>query len=127
MKELRDWLKDDDPVANEPPLSEADVQRMRRTIADAGESHASSFSDWARGLWATATVVVALTIAVGLTRWFTPDVRNVDVGATSTSQPSPPARMPGAADCAGWDARHLDLQCRFSAVGETPWMRSFVE
>jgi hypothetical protein len=93
MKELRDWLKDGDPVAIEPPLSEADVQRMRRAIADAGESHASSFSDWARGSWATATVVVALTIAVGMTRWFTPlpDVRNVDVGATSTSEPSQPA------------------------------------
>jgi hypothetical protein len=93
MKELRDWLKDDDPVANEPPLSEADVQRMRRAVADAGELHASSFSDWARGSWATATVVVALTIAVGLTRWFTPlpDVRNLDAGATSTSEPSQPA------------------------------------
>jgi hypothetical protein len=93
MKELRDWLKDGDPVANEPPLSEADVQRMRRAIADAGESPASSFSDWARGSWATATVVVALTIAVGMTRWFTPlpNVRNGDAGATSTSEPSQPA------------------------------------
>ena len=30
MNELRDWLKDADPVVNEPPLSDADVQRMRR-------------------------------------------------------------------------------------------------
>jgi hypothetical protein len=93
MNELRDWLKEGDPVANEPPLSEADVQRMRRAIADAGESRASSFSDWARGSWATATIVVAITIAVGMTRWFTPlpDVRNGDAGATSTSEPSQPA------------------------------------
>jgi hypothetical protein len=92
MKELRDWLKDGDPVANEPPLSEADVERMRRAIADAGESQASSFSDWARGSWATATVVVALMIAVGMTRWFTPlpDVGNGDAGATSVSEPSQP-------------------------------------
>ena len=33
MNELRDWLQDGDPVANEPPLSDADVQRMRRAIA----------------------------------------------------------------------------------------------
>jgi hypothetical protein len=93
MKELRDWLKDGDPVANEPTLSEAVVLRMRRAIVNAGESHASSFSDWARGSWATATVVVALTIAVGMTRWFTPlpDVHNVDAGATSSSEPLQPA------------------------------------
>ena len=93
MKELRDWLKDGDPVANEPPLSEADVQRMRRAIADVGDSHASSVSDWARGSWATATVVVALTIAVGMTRWFAPlpNVRNADAAATSASEPLQPA------------------------------------
>jgi hypothetical protein len=93
MNELRDWLRDGDPVVNEPPLSEADVQRMRRAVVDAGESHASTFSDWARGSWATATVVVALTIAVGMTRWFAPlpNVRNGDTGATSTSEPSQPA------------------------------------
>lgn len=93
MNDLRDWLKDGDPVANELPISEADVQRMRRTIADAGESHASSFSDWARGSWATAIVVILLTIALGLTRWFTPlpDIRNGDAVATSTSEPSQPA------------------------------------
>jgi len=93
MKDLRDWLIEGDPVANESPLSDTDVKRMRQAVADAGESHASSFSDWARGSWATATVVVALTIAVGMTRWFTPlpDVRNGDAGATSTSEPSQPA------------------------------------
>jgi hypothetical protein len=80
MNELRDWLKDGDPVVNEPPLSEADVQRMRRAVADAGESHASSFSDWARGSWAAATVVVALTIAVSMSRWSWPsnDVTRVN-------------------------------------------------
>jgi hypothetical protein len=91
MKELRDWLKDGDPVANEPPLSEVDVQRMRRAIADAGETHTASFSEWARGSWATAAVVVALSVAVGMTRWLTPlpEVGNVD--ATSTSESSQPA------------------------------------
>jgi hypothetical protein len=94
MKELRHWLKEGDPVANEPPLSESDVQGMRRAITAAGDSHAVSFPDWARGSWAAATVVVAVTILVGMTRWFTPlpDVRNGDAGATPTSEPSQPAR-----------------------------------
>lgn len=69
MKELRDWLIEGDPVANESPLSETDVQRMRHAIVTAGESHDSWFADWARGSWAAATVVVALTIAVSLSRW----------------------------------------------------------
>lgn len=72
MNELRDWLKEGDPVANEPPLSEADVQRMRRAIVAGGEARESSFADWARGSWAAATVAVAITIAVGMSRWMMP-------------------------------------------------------
>ena len=69
MKALRDWLKDGDPVANEPMLSDADVQRMRRAVVSAGDTRHSFFADWARGAWAAATVVVALTIAVSVSRW----------------------------------------------------------
>jgi hypothetical protein len=78
MKELRDWLKAEDPVAHEPALSVTDAQRMRRTIVAAGESHDSPFADWARGSWAAATVIVALTIAVSMSRWLTlsPDARH---------------------------------------------------
>jgi hypothetical protein len=68
MNEVRDWLKDSDPVANEPPLSEADVRRMRRAIVTAADSRQPSFSDWVRGAWAAATVVVAFVVAVSLTR-----------------------------------------------------------
>ena len=92
MKDLRDWLIEGDPVANESPLSDTDVKRMRQAIV-AGESHESRFAEWSRGSWATATVVVAFTIAVGMTRWFTPlpEVRNLDADTTSTSEPSQPA------------------------------------
>ena len=92
MPELRDWLKEGDPVASEPPLSDADVQRMRQTIVAAGDSHRASFADWARGSWAAATVVVALTIAVGMSRWFRPppDVRNPRVDAAPTVAPKEP-------------------------------------
>lgn len=79
MNNVRDWLQDGDPVANEPPLSDADVLRMRRAIVSAGES-THSFADWARGSWAAATIAIALTIAVGMSRWMTP-VPNADVSA----------------------------------------------
>ena len=72
MKELRDWLKDGDPVANEPPLSDADAQRMRRVIASVSEPDRASFADLARGSWAAATVVIALAIAIGMTTWSKP-------------------------------------------------------
>jgi hypothetical protein len=86
MNDVRDWLTDADPVANEPPLSDADVQRMRRAMVTASES-SGSFADWARGSWAAATVAIAVTIAVGTTRWMTPapDV-SVDVQPREVSE-----------------------------------------
>jgi hypothetical protein len=72
MKQLRDWLKEGDPVANEPPLSDVDVQRMRQAIVAGGEAHDSSFADWVRGSWAAATIAIVITIAAGMSRWMTP-------------------------------------------------------
>jgi hypothetical protein len=93
MNELRDWLNEADPIANEPPLSDADVQRMWQAVMSAESSRQSSFVDWARGSWATATVVVALTIAAGMTRWFTPlpVAGGVDTRAPAESGLSGPA------------------------------------
>jgi hypothetical protein len=86
MKELRDWLTEADPVATEPPMSDADVQRLRRAILVASDSPHAFFADWARGSWAAATVMVALMIAAGVNRWFTPlpEIRNADAGVVST-------------------------------------------
>lgn len=82
MNELRDWLKDADPVVNEPPLSDADAQRMRRLIVAAGESRQSSFVEWTRGSWAAATVVIAVTIALSMSRWMRPGEDGVRDTAT---------------------------------------------
>lgn len=68
MKDVRDWLREGDPIVNEPPLADTAVQRMRHAIATAEESQ-PVFADWARGSWAAATVVAAVTIVVGLSRW----------------------------------------------------------
>jgi len=91
MKELRDWLKDGDPVANEPPPSDADVQRMRQAIVVASDSPQSFFGDWARGSWAAATVMVALTIAAGVNRWFTPLPMTIQSDGTAVSTVAAPA------------------------------------
>jgi hypothetical protein len=92
MNELRDWLKEGDPVANEPPLSDEDVRRMRRAIVAEDASDRSAFADWARGSWAAATVLVALTIAVSISRWATPssDVGDVTVDAAHAAAPPEP-------------------------------------
>jgi hypothetical protein len=88
MNELRDWLKDGDPVASEPSLSDMDRRRMRQAIVAASETP-SPLTDWVRGSWAAATVVVGLTLAMGMTRWYTPapDVRPVHVEAPTVTAP----------------------------------------
>ena len=93
MNELRDQLTAGDPVASEPPLSHEDVQRMRRTIAGY-ESPRSSFGDLARGSWAAATIVIAVTIAISMSRWSSPasEVSRPALREASTSV----MREPGA-------------------------------
>jgi hypothetical protein len=88
MKELRDWLIEGDPVADETPLSDANLQRMRRAIVAAAESHDSPLTDWARGSLAAATVLVAVTIAVGMSRWIEHprNIRDAHQSATSADR-----------------------------------------
>lgn len=93
MRELRDWLKDADPVVNEPPLSDGDAQRMRRLIVAASESRQSSFVEWTRGSWAAATVVVAVTIALSMSRWMQPG----EDGMRDTAAAAPRTGVPEAA------------------------------
>jgi hypothetical protein len=95
MKDLHDWLKEGDPIANETTLSDADVQRMRQVVVAASNQQRPFFADWARGALAAATVMVALTLAAGVHRWFAPqpDTRMLDVRAMSTAAaPSPGER-----------------------------------
>ena len=61
---------------------------MRRAIVAEGESPQSVLSDWPRGSWATATVVVALTIAFSMSRWI--ETRS------GRRAMSPRARLPAA-------------------------------
>jgi len=72
MNDLRDLLRDADPVAHEAPLAEPDAQQMRRAIVAAADAHGSSVVGWRRTSWATASVVIAVTVAIGISRWFEP-------------------------------------------------------
>jgi hypothetical protein len=90
MNEVRDWLKDADPVGHEPPLSDVDVQRMRRAIVAAGEAAPSRFV-WSRGSWAAASVVVVLTIVLSVSRWAGPGEETRAGVATPTGVAVPEA------------------------------------
>jgi hypothetical protein len=95
MTDFHDWLKEGDPIASEPPLSDADVQRMRQVVVAASDERRPFFADLARASWAAATVMVALTIAAGVQQWFTPqsETRSADVRTASTvAAPAPGAR-----------------------------------
>ena len=69
MNELRDWLKDADPVGNEPPLPDADLHDMRRAVIDAANERRVPSGLW-RHSWAPACVAIVVVIAVGLGRWW---------------------------------------------------------
>jgi hypothetical protein len=93
MNDLRHRLRDADPVAREAPLAEHDAQQMRRTIVAAADAHRSSVVGWRRTSWATASVVIAVTVAIGISRWFEPRdetqvnaVREVPAGGARESR-----------------------------------------
>jgi hypothetical protein len=69
MNELRDWLKDADPVGNEPPLPDTEFQGMRRVVIDAAGEQPLPSGIW-RHSWATACVALVVVIAVGVGRWW---------------------------------------------------------
>jgi hypothetical protein len=89
MKDLHDWLKEGDPIASEPPLSDADAQRMRQAVLAASDVPKPFLARWGRGSWVAVTVMAALTIAAGVHRWFTPlpEPRSADVRAVAAPAP----------------------------------------
>jgi uncharacterized iron-regulated membrane protein len=90
MNELRGWLKDADPVASEPPLSDAEAQRMRRAMMAAAEEPAPAFAIWGRGSWAAVCVALAVSVALGIDRWSKADeIRGRDVADTRPGVAAP--------------------------------------
>jgi hypothetical protein len=66
MKDLRTLLESADPVRNEPPLPDDDVQRMRRAVIAASEdSRAIPSLRWTQ--WTAAALTVGVIATVGIT------------------------------------------------------------
>ena len=68
MNDVRDRLRDADPVATDTALSDEDVQRMRRVVMAAAAQQPTSQA-WARARWAAAAVAIVV-IAIVVNRWF---------------------------------------------------------
>ena len=66
MNEIRELLRDGDPLAGEPSLSAADVQRMRHTVLSGATSRPSSW--WPQPILVAATIALTLTASVALGR-----------------------------------------------------------
>jgi hypothetical protein len=65
MKDLRTLLESADPVRNETPPSEVEVQRMRRAIiAAASESRAIPSLGWTQ--WMAGAVAIAVVASIGI-------------------------------------------------------------
>jgi len=93
MNDLRGRLQDADPVALEAPLAEHDVQQMRRAIVAAADEHQSVRTGWRRTTWATASVAIAITVAIGISRWFEPrDERPASAVRTVPASPASESR-----------------------------------
>ena len=70
MKDVGRWLESADPVKTEPPLSDADVQRMRRLVVAAADG--SRTRDSISMQWVVAAVVVAFVSTLAVARWNPP-------------------------------------------------------
>jgi hypothetical protein len=110
MNDVRDWLREADPVGTEPPLSELDVKRMRRAIVTAAEERARS-PRWAYTSWVAVSVVLVATIAIGVERWLEPD------RSAGTSVPAMPRVVVGDAGVAAPNETRRQIQ--FFAPGGT--------
>jgi hypothetical protein len=85
MSDLRTRLKDADPVVDDGPLSDADAQRMRRTIVDAGYERRTAHAIGWKTSWAAVTLILAVSAAIGINRWREP---HVDAPVAATPEPS---------------------------------------
>jgi hypothetical protein len=89
MKPLQTRLRDADPVAHEPPLSEADVERMRRAVMAGVDTQEPVFGAWRRMVLAAAMAAVVLAGLTSVARRLTPvpSVERTDVaGQPATRQ-----------------------------------------
>ena len=92
MKNLRDLLKDADPLAAEAPLLDADLQRIRRVVVTSDARAASPSAAWSPVRWAALAVAIAVVAGLGVQRWPALSREPADVRA-EPEQPSPSRRQ----------------------------------
>jgi len=103
MNDLRERLKDADPVVTEAPFSDADARRMRRVVL-AAKADTPRPPVWSRAMWAAGAIAIVV-VAIGTNRWLEP--RHVQ-------QPVIPALQ-----SISNDARESRRQVQFIAPGGT--------
>ena len=82
MTSLQERLKDADPVAHEPPLSNEVVQHMRHTVLASARVVSSRAQRTYKAAWAVAGAAAVVALAVGVSRWS--DTRSAAVGPVPT-------------------------------------------
>jgi hypothetical protein len=82
MSSLQEQLKDADPVAHEPPLSNELVQQMRQAVLTSARAVRSRRVTTHKAGWAVAGVAAVVALAVGVNRWS--DTRSAAVGPVPT-------------------------------------------
>ena len=87
MTWLKRTLRDADPVAHEPALSQADVQRMRRVVLTGVQTSPSRETLRNRTAWVAAAAIVA--VAVGASRWSDAVHRQAPTQPSETSETAP--------------------------------------
>lgn len=68
MTDIRDRLRDADPVLNEPPLSAEAVAAMRRRVIDAAREPRAAVVEWRRTLAIAAAVAVIAVAGIDTAR-----------------------------------------------------------
>jgi hypothetical protein len=91
MSRLQELLKDGDPAVSDPSLPDADVQRMRRRVIDAGQQGEPGFIMGRRALLGAATVALAVA-AIGVVSWMGESGRGSrEDGPADRANVAPPA------------------------------------
>ena len=105
MTDIRDRLRDADPLHTDPVLSAEDIAAMRRRVLDAVPNTPDAVTDWKRTLAIAAVVTVIAGAGIDTAR------------RTSRAEPvrEPAAPVPAATA----PARTMKTQLQFSTPGGT--------
>jgi hypothetical protein len=93
MNDLRERLKDADPVVDEGALSDIDAQRMRRAIVKATSEEPIAHPIGSKASWTAVTCAVAATAIFAVNRWREPRVDAPVVPTPEASQPAESRRQ----------------------------------